>query len=68
MTPVARRPYAPRMRDIETIDSELRLVAALRRAARERGGPLPSIDVADALLDERRELTELRNPFARVRV
>jgi hypothetical protein len=43
---------------IETIDSELRLVAALRRAARERGGPLPAIDVADALLDERRELTE----------
>jgi hypothetical protein len=41
------------MRDTETIDSELRLVAALRRAARERGGPLPSIDVADALLDER---------------
>jgi hypothetical protein len=47
------------MRDIETIDSERRLVAALRRAARERGGPLPSIDAADALLDERRELTEL---------
>ena len=36
------------MRDIETIDSELRLVAALRRAARERGGPLPSIDVAQS--------------------
>jgi hypothetical protein len=33
------------MRDLDTIDSELRLVAALRRAARERGGPLPSIDV-----------------------
>jgi hypothetical protein len=48
------------VRDIETIDSELRLVAALRRAARERGGPLPSIEVADALLDERRELTGLR--------
>jgi hypothetical protein len=32
-------------------------VAALRRAALERGGPLPSIDVADALLDECRELT-----------
>jgi len=32
--------------------------AALRRAARERGGPLPSIDVADALLDERRKLTD----------
>jgi hypothetical protein len=46
------------MRDIETIDSELRLVAVLRRAARERGGPLLSMDVADALLDERRELTE----------
>jgi hypothetical protein len=32
------------MRDIETIDPELRLVAAIRYAARERGGPLPSID------------------------
>jgi hypothetical protein len=30
-----------------------RMVAALRRAARERGGPLPSIDAADALLEER---------------
>ncbi|HSS23894.1 MAG TPA: hypothetical protein VLL82_05720 [Mycobacterium sp.] len=40
------------MRDIETIDSELRLVADLRRAARERGGPLPSIEVGDALLDD----------------
>jgi hypothetical protein len=47
------------MRDIQTIDSELRLVATLRRAARERGGPLPSIAVADALLDERGELTGL---------
>jgi hypothetical protein len=44
------------VRDRGPIDSELRLVAALRR---ERGGPLPSIDVADALLDERRELTGL---------
>jgi hypothetical protein len=35
------------------------LVAALHRAARKRGGPLPSIDVADALLDERGELAEL---------
>jgi hypothetical protein len=42
-----------RIRDIETIDSELRLVTALRRAAGERGGPLPSIAYADALLDER---------------
>jgi hypothetical protein len=47
------------MRDLDTIDSELRLVAAPRRAARERGGPLPSIDVADALLDERRQMTGL---------
>ena len=31
------------MRDIETIDSELQLLAALHCAARERGGPLPSI-------------------------
>ena len=46
------------MRDIETIDAELRLVAALRRrGARERGGPLPSTEVADALLDERAKVT-----------
>jgi hypothetical protein len=55
------------MRDIPAIDSELRLVAALRRAG-SSGGPLPSIDVADALLDERRELTELGNQIARVPV
>jgi len=41
------------LRDLETLDPELHLVAAFRRAARERGGPLPSIDVADALLEER---------------
>jgi hypothetical protein len=56
------------VRDIDTIDSELRLVAARRRAARERDGPLPSIAVADALLDERRELTELWNQIAPVHV
>jgi hypothetical protein len=39
------------------------LVAALRRTARERGGPLPSIDVADALLDERN--TVARSAFFR---
>ena len=54
-------PKLPRVRDIETIDSELRLVAALRRAARERGGQLPSIGVADALLDERREFNQQRS-------
>jgi hypothetical protein len=46
------------MRDIESIDGELRLVSALRRAARERGGPLPSIEVADTLLDECSRLEE----------
>jgi hypothetical protein len=45
------------VRNISIIDAELRSVAALRRAARDRGGPLPSIDVANALLDERHELT-----------
>ena len=33
-------------------------------AARDRGGPLPSIDVADALLDERRELRFCSGYFA----
>jgi hypothetical protein len=56
------------MPDIDTIDSELRMVTALRRAARERGGPPPPIDVADALLDERRELTEFVNQIGLVRV
>jgi hypothetical protein len=56
------------MRAIETIDAEPRLVAVLRRAARERGGLLPSIDVADALLDERCELTEQGNQIAQARV
>jgi hypothetical protein len=60
-TPNAACRYAPRMRDIETIDSELRLVAALRHAARARGGPLPSVGVADALLDERRGADQLRH-------
>jgi hypothetical protein len=51
----AHGPKLRGMRDIETIESELRLVVALRRAAQERG-PLPSIAVVDALLDERHEL------------
>ena len=41
------------IRDLETIDAELQLVVVFRRQARQRGGPLPSIDAADALLDER---------------
>ena len=43
----------PRIRDIEAIDSELRWVAAVRRRARELGGPPPLLDVVDALLVER---------------
>ena len=53
------------MRDIETIDTELRLVPALRRAARERGGPQPSTAPMDELLDER--LAHLAAGSARMR-
>jgi len=47
------------IRDLETVDAELQVVVAFRRQARQRGGPLRSIDAADALLGERRELTGL---------
>jgi hypothetical protein len=40
------------MRDRETIDSELRLLAAVRRSIREHGGE-PSSRQVDELLDER---------------
>ncbi len=43
------------MRDLDTIDSELRLLAAVRWSIREHGGE-PSSRQVDALLDERREL------------
>jgi hypothetical protein len=46
----------PRMRDLEVIGSELRLLAAVRRVCREQDGVLPSIGPVDELLDERREL------------
>lgn len=41
------------MRDRETIDSELRLVVAVRRFLLDIGEPLPSTTVLDELLDER---------------
>jgi hypothetical protein len=44
------------VRDRETIDSDLRLLAAVRRVCREQDGVLPSIGPVDELLDERREL------------
>jgi hypothetical protein len=44
------------VRDIGTIDSELRLLAAVRWSSREHGGE-PSSRQVDELLDERSELT-----------
>jgi hypothetical protein len=41
------------MRDVEVIDSELRLLAAVRRAVTAMGGPPPSLTTVDELLDER---------------
>ena len=43
-------------RDRDTIERELRLLASVRIAYRERGGALPSITQVDALLDELLEL------------
>ncbi|HUH70517.1 MAG TPA: hypothetical protein VLZ05_17645 [Mycobacterium sp.] len=43
------KPARPR----ETIDSELRLLAAVRRAIRDGGGPMPTIAPIDELLDAR---------------
>jgi hypothetical protein len=41
------------MRDIEVIESELRLVAIVRRSIRELSGVAPPTDILDSLLDER---------------
>jgi hypothetical protein len=43
-------------RDRETIERELRLLASVRDAYRERGKEMPSITQMDALLDELNEL------------
>jgi hypothetical protein len=60
------------IRDRDTIERELRVLASVRSAYRERGGEMPSIDQMDALLDELIELTgrgkhrlESGNPDAR---
>jgi hypothetical protein len=50
------QPYAPRMRDIDTIDAQLRLLVAIRQMVREAEGRPPSSAHIDMLLDERREL------------
>jgi hypothetical protein len=44
------------MRDLDTIDSELRLLAAVRWSVREHGGE-PSSRQIDELLDGRNALT-----------
>jgi len=49
-------PVVTGMRDLEVIDSELRLLAAVRRVCGEQDGVPPSIGPVDELLDERREL------------
>jgi hypothetical protein len=49
-------PLASSCLDKETIDGELRLLAAVRRVCREQDGVLPSIGPVDELLDERSEL------------
>jgi hypothetical protein len=41
------------MPDLETIDSELRLLVAIRRLVREEEGRVPSTRYLDELLDER---------------
>ena len=48
-------------RDRDTIERELRLLASVRSAYRQRGGALPPVSQMDALLDE---LLELRPPVA----
>jgi hypothetical protein len=40
------------MRDLEVIDSELRLLLAIRNMAREEEGRTPNMARIDALLDE----------------
>jgi hypothetical protein len=49
-------------RDRDTIERDLRLLAGVRSAYRERGGAMPSTDQMDALLDELIELTGRGKP------
>jgi hypothetical protein len=51
-----RGAYEGDNRDRDTIERELRLLASVRDAYRERGKDLPSITPMDALLDELIEL------------
>src|ERR1700677_797458 len=49
------------MRDVETIDSELRLLLAIRHMAREAEGRTPNTARIDALLDERAATAPRKN-------
>jgi hypothetical protein len=40
------------MRALDVIESELRLIAAVRRTAAELDAPMPRIEPVDQLLDE----------------
>lgn len=53
-------------RDRDTIERELRLLASVRSAYRQRGGALPPVTQMDALLDELLELGPSVEPKAKV--
>lgn len=52
-------------RDRDTIERELRLLASVRSAYRQRGGALPPVSQMDALLDELLELGPRVEPKAK---
>ncbi len=52
-------------RDRDTIERELRLLASVRSAYRQRGGALPPVSQMDALLDELLELGPPVEPKAK---
>jgi hypothetical protein len=52
-------------RDRDTIERELRLLASVRSAYRQRGGALPPVSQMDALLDELLELGPSVKPKAK---
>ena len=54
------------MRALDVIDSELRLISAVRACVMEHGAP-PTIGPADALLDERHEVQQKNAGPHRVR-
>ncbi len=54
---VARPVYDAMVRRGRWFSNDVKRTSRRTKTTRERGGPPPSIDVADALLDERRELT-----------